>query len=230
MSWYTPIVSHIVDIIMFVISLIWFIIIIKYPWDAFFRAKGVLDEMERSKKENIAVDKDDEAFVKRKYKQLLFISLFLHFISAIAVTCVAYFLDLVIGYPFAIFYTVSACFRPLSRFYDYLMSRFYTIEENVKYPLKNVESFQNRTEKLFAEFSKKVEEAIAKKTEEINKLNADLEKLRAESASQNNRVIERYDEKFRLINDRLKNITEEIAYNQDVIKGIKAFVKMVKEQ
>jgi hypothetical protein len=33
-----------------------------------------------------------------------------------------------------------------------------------------------------------------------------------------------------MINDRLRNVTEEIAYNQDVIKGIKAFVKMVKEQ
>jgi hypothetical protein len=166
MAWYTGLLGYLADVLMGIICLVWFIVMIKFPWDAYYSAKEVIDQIERSRKDKLAVDPEEEKYVRMMHSRILIVCLILHAASAGIVFGVAIYFKLVVGFAFGIFYMISSAFRPLHKTYQYLHNRFLEIQKAVRHPRNNILGYEEKTkmriETMIAKFEVRVGDRKAK--------------------------------------------------------------------
>src|SRR4051812_17686421 len=161
--------TTVLDIATGAFSLAWLIVLLKAPWDLYFEARAVLEEMRASRERGITVDAAREAHIRRVSRRLLALSLFAHFFSAALVAGVAKLSGGKVGYWFAAFYALSTLFRPTISGYRHLWAWLRELREQVRYPRQDVLAMR---------------EEVTQHSVEIHAMREELRDLRAQLATE----------------------------------------------
>lgn len=200
--------GHLLDWVMGGLCLFWLIVILKVPWDLYFEAHAVAFEIERAGERHIPVPEGRSAYVLRLRRRLGWLAVGAHVASAALVAALSYFSGGAVGYYFAGFYLVSTVFRPALAGYVYLSRKLGAIAEESRYPREDVVELRNRVKTL--------EDSM----EYQRKWSEQEQEAREKEAQELRQGVHALGREFESSIGRLTD-------NQEVIKGIQAFVRLV---
>ncbi len=207
--------GHLLDWIMGSLCLLWLLIVLKVPWDLYFQAHAVAFELQRARELDIPAVAGRAPYVHTLRRRLGLLAVGAHLLSALLIAGIAYFTHGVVGYYFAVFYLVSTVFRPAVAGYVYLSQKLQAIGDEAHYPREDVvelrrrvQDLEDRQKALTLQFKNQGEQL----QRETGAREAEVRELR-----QNIHIIGR---EFEASISRLTD-------NQEVIKGIQAFVRLV---
>lgn len=198
-------------------ALIWLIIVVSLPWNLHFRAREVLAELRRSAAAGIQVTDEQIAFAERVKRVTLTTSLGLHILSALVALGLAVLGDQPLGYPFAGFYLLSCLVRPMIAAMQQVRRRLETIADDTRFPRDDVMKLRGMVEAHEAAVTR-FEEEIAAMRRQHEELQAAVDRQRADLEGRIGALARKFEESL----DRLTD-------NQELISGIKAFLRMVRE-
>lgn len=215
--------GHLLDWVMGALSLVWLLVILKAPWDLFFQAQSVAFEQQRSRERGVSLTPGRESYVIAVRRRLLGFAIGAHLFSAALITAITYFTHGTTGYYFAGFYLLSTLFRPTVAAYAYLAEKLRSVGEEAHYPREDVVELRMRMEQAEVE-ARRLNEEIQTVREELRHAeefaaNRDAE-LEAELTDQRQRL-HALTREFEVTVSRLTD-------NQEVIKGIQAFVRLIR--
>lgn len=221
----------ILDVVTASIALLWLLFILKVPWDLYFETNNVLFEMKRSEEKNIPINKERQVYVQRMRLLTAIVAISSHLASAGIIAGLTYFTNGQIGYYFSFFYLLATCFRPISQAYYYLINKLKEIKGEVTYPREDVN--QLKSELLFT--IDRLENLEKRVTEDQTRLNISEETIKSIRSEINDThfAIDRLDKTFQ---NRIQLLTSEVERSltkafdqQDIINGLRAFAKLIKQ-
>lgn len=195
--------------------LVWLFVLLKAPWDLFFQAQAIADEMASSRQGGIRVDEGREAYVRRLRGRLLVVALAAHALSAAISAGIALFGGGVLGWWFAAFYLISTAFRPAVSAYRHLMRRLRQLFEEARFPRQDVLEMRGRVERHEGE--------IPALRDRIDHLERELAKESASREAEDRVLRGNVEATAREMEKSLSRLTD----NQEVVRGIQAFVRLV---
>ncbi|HLK61093.1 MAG TPA: hypothetical protein VKU00_31310 [Chthonomonadaceae bacterium] len=207
--------GHLLDWVMGALCFLWLLVILKAPWDLYFQALQVSFEMQRSQERQIALPPGREAYLKTLRRRLGGLAVGAHLLSAALVAAVTYSSGGRAGYYFAAFYLVSTLFRPVLAGYVYLMRKLNAIGEEARYPREDIVEVRQKL---------KWQEATLRDLQDrMRDTREDLERERR------TREGEEYEmrQNIQAISREFESTVSRLTDNQDVIKGIQAFVRLI---
>lgn len=207
--------GHLLDWVMGAICLFWLVVILKVPWDLYFEAQAVSFEMERSRERGIVVQEGREQYVRKLRRRLGWGAVGAHLLSAVVVAGVSFYSGGALGYYFAGFYLLSTVFRPAVAGYVYLSQKLRAIGEESRYPRQDVVEFRSRLDVL-----------------EANLKSLTLHQERAGDELQQERAVREEEaqelrQNVHALGRQFETAIGQLTDNQEVIKGIQAFVRLV---
>jgi hypothetical protein len=234
---YSP--SLLLDIAAGAVCLIWLLFVLKVPWDLFFETRSILFEMQRSIEKQLAVNPDRIRYVNRMQRITGAIAISSHIVSATIITGLTYWSNGKVGYFFAFFYIVATFFRPAKRAYDFLIIKLREIRNEVKYPREDVIKLRQDLSTLEEQIKILKESQLCQLEERMTRLSGRVEAteesdrgLKAD-ISNSRSMIERVERSFQ---SRIECLSEEVERtltkaidNQDVITGVRAFARLIKQ-
>lgn len=197
------------------LCLVWLLILLKAPWDLYFQAREVAFEQERALERKIAVAPERMAYLRRLQKALAALAVGSHLASALFVAALTRYAGGSVGYYFAALYLIATCFRPLAAAYVYLTRKLFAIGRETRYPREDV------TE-LFA-MTRRQQNALREAQKQIKTLRVALDAEAAERREEQNALRQKIYAMSREFEATLTRLTD----NQDVIKGIQAFARLM---
>jgi hypothetical protein len=198
-------------------ALLWLVLLVTLPWNLHLRAREVLAEMKRSRAAGIAVTDEQLAFVEKVKRWTLITSLGVHVLSAGVALAVAVFADQTLGYPFAGFYLLSCLVRPATAAVQQVRRRLHAIAEDTRYPRDDVMKLRNQVDRSAADIER-IDEIIKEMQKQHEALATASEKQRIDLEGKITALTRKFEESL----DRLTD-------NRELIGGIKAFLRMVRE-
>ncbi len=209
--------THLLDVIMGVLCFLWLLVILKAPWDLYFKAREVEFEQVRAAERNIVLEVGHETYVRRLHPKLLLLAIGTHLFSAALIAAITFASHGKVGYYFSLFYFVSTVFRPLLAGYEYLMSKLYTLSSAAYFPRFDSVELEQKLRVL--------EETYRLNEERYNALNAELYREKTE----------REEEAFRLrhsiteIGNEFEATISRVSTNEEVVRGLGALVAFVRQ-
>jgi hypothetical protein len=209
--------GRLLDWVMGVLCLLWLLAILKWPWDLYFQAQAVAFEQQRSRERGIAIVPGREAYIRTLRRRLGWLAVGAHLFSAAFVAGVASFTGGEVGYYFAAFYLVSTAFRPAVAGYVYLSRKLQAIGKEARYPREDVVDLQAKV--------KAQEENARTFTRELKELR---EELRRETQTRDaeTRALR---QSVHAVSREFETTVSRLTDNQEVIRGIQAFVRLVSQ-
>jgi hypothetical protein len=222
-----------------VVCLVWLLVILKAPWDLFFETRGVLFEMKRSLELGIEVNPERMRYVRRMQRITGVIAVGSHLVSAGIIAGLTFWTQGTVGYLFAFFYILATFFRPTSRAYFFLLGKLREIRSEVKFPREDVLKLRDDLNQLIEDVKAlketdlqalrenidQIERRLVLAEEDDRRSKAEIEDLHA--------LVQRVERSFQ---DRIHCLSEEVERslmkafdNQDIINGVRAFAKLVKQ-
>jgi hypothetical protein len=212
---HTSFQTHLLDWVMGALCLLWLLVILKVPWDLYFQALEVFFELQRAKEQGIPVPEGRAEYIAKLRSRLLRLSLGAHLGSALLVTSIAYFTRGHVGYYFAVFYLVSTVFRPAVAGYVYLSRKLRSIGEEAHYPRQDVNELRERL--------RVQEEETLNLTRNLKAQGERLQEETARREAETRDLRQRVNDISREFESAISRLTD----NQEVIKGIQAFVRLI---
>lgn len=207
--------GHLLDWVMGALCLVWLIVILKAPWDLYFQAHAVAFEQERSRERGVPLAAGRETYIRGLRRRLGWLAVGAHLLSAALVAAVTYFAGSVVGYYFAAFYLVSTAFRPAVAGYTYLSRKLHAIGKETRYPREDVVELRERL--------KAQEEKARDLTRHLEEAGKELQR-EAEAREQETRALR---QSLHAIGREFETTVSRLTDNQEVIRGIQAFVRLV---
>ncbi len=136
----------------------WLIVVVVLPWDLHFKARAVLVDAARSRKDGISVADADLAYVSRWAKLSLWLAIALHLLSAGGFWLLADLGVYRLGYFAAAAAILAMGLRPAGRAYDYLVDRLGSIGREVRHPRDDVLALRERIDGM----DEKLKELLAR--------------------------------------------------------------------
>ncbi|WUI01197.1 hypothetical protein OHR68_05065 [Spirillospora sp. NBC_00431] len=207
------------------LCLAWLVLLLTVPWNVYFQALGLLEEIRVSKERGLDVPAGSHDEASRIAARMRAAAVGAHVLSAALIAAVTYFSGADIGYYFAAFYLVSTLFRPAGAWFAHLRRRLNTMLKEVRYPRDDVLGLTERVKFLEVQA-----ENLRATTEQLH--SADLatdQRLADLSAATSQRAGEldrRLDATGRQFEETVARLTD----NQEVIAGIKAFLRMLRTE
>ena len=197
------------------LCLVWLLVLLKAPWDLYFQAREVAFDQERAQERKIAVAPGRIAYLRRLQRGLAALAVGAHLASAVFVAAVTHYGGGGVGYYFAVFYLVATFFRPLVAAYVYLTRKLFAIGRETRYPREDVVE-------LLA-ITRRQRNALRDAQKQIKTLRDALDTEAAERRDEQNALRQRMYAMSREFETTLTRLTD----NQDVIKGIQAFARLM---
>ena len=195
--------------------LAWLIVLLKAPWDLYFEARAVLEDMRASRARGVTVDAAREGHVRTVSRRLLALAIGAHFLSAGLVAAIAQFSGGQVGFWFAGFFAISTVFRPAVSGYRHLWAWLRELRSEVRYPREDVLAMR---------------EEVTQHSLEMHAAREEIRDLRASLATEQN-ARERETRELRegqaSIAREFESTLARLTDNQEVIKGIQAFVRLI---
>jgi hypothetical protein len=205
------------DWVMGTLCLVWLVIVLKVPWDLYFQAQSVHFEIRRSHERNVPVIAGRQEYIVQLRHKLGWLAVGSHLASALLIAVITRYTGGQVGYLFALFYLVSTAFRPAAAGYAYLSQKLRSIATEVRYPREDIVEVRDRLkiqEDKAESLDKCVDDLLDTLNQERNEREAETREIR-----QNINAIGR---EFEMTVSRLTD-------NQEVIRGIQAFVRLVSQ-
>ncbi|HAT11114.1 MAG TPA: hypothetical protein DCS97_11095 [Planctomycetes bacterium] len=171
----------------------WLVIVVTLPWDLHFKAREILHDADRSRKDGITVQAADVSYVSRWARWSLWGAIALHLLSAAGLYLLAHYGVSHLGYLAAGAALLLMGLRPAGRAYEYLAERLSHIGREVHHPRDDVLALTQRiatTEKTAEElhgrldlqeresWAAQLEARLAASSAEVERLRATVEDLR----------------------------------------------------
>jgi hypothetical protein len=198
------------------ICLVWLIVILTYPWNLCFAARHVVHEIAVSREAGIEVSAGREEEAAGIARRMLVLAIAGHLASAAMIAVITFFSGRQIGYYFAGFYLLATAFRPVGAYTAHLRERVRTLGREIRYPRLDVialrdqvEALNTSSERLWQEV-KDIRADLATATQGLEQADHDL----------NRRVT--------LMARRFDETVDGLGDNQEVITGLKAFLRLIR--
>lgn len=195
-------------------------LVVKLPWDLYFAARELAslealeDEGERERVQ-----------AGRWVPRLLALALGLHAVGALV--CVGSALAGLgaWGYGFALAFVLATGLRPVGALHEHLSARLRRMSDKVRYPVQDVRRLEARVAEMehrldtfstdtLPAFERRLEEGEVLVTERLAKQQSELAK---------------FDRKVDRVLDELARSVERLTRDRELLAGLRAFVKLVKE-
>ncbi len=160
LQWLNMPVGTLVDWVIGIAVAWWLLAITVIPWNMHFTAKEVVHEAAASTDKGIPVNPKDVAYAARLAKGFFWLSISLHFISAVALYLLAYYQITPLGYLAALAALLLTFLRPLHRLYAHIAHRLQQVRQQITYPREDVHELRGKVTML--------EEGVAKLTTQLN--------------------------------------------------------------
>jgi hypothetical protein len=209
--------GHLADWVMGAICLVWLVVILKVPWDLYFQAHTAAYEIKRSQERGIRSAPGREEYVRRVQRRLGWLAVGAHVFSALLVASVAHFTAGAVGYYFALFYAVSTLFRPAVAGYVYLSRRLRSLANEARYPREDILELRGTVDSH--------KDVLRDLQERMDDLSHALTQER-EGREEETREIR---QSVHAVGRELETTVSRLTDNQEVIKGIQAFVRLVSQ-
>jgi hypothetical protein len=200
------------------LCLLWLIVVLTVPWNLYFQARRLLRELPVSRERGITVPAGREEEARRIAVRLLWLAVGAHGLSAVVIAVISYFSGKTLGYWFSAFYLVSTVLRPAQAYLAHIRTRLTGMLHETRFPRQDVTEIAGRL--------KRVEDTVEELSAAGLELGRQLEALRHESAQRD----EALDGKLRSLGRRFEETVNELTDNQEVIGGIKAFLRLLRTE
>ncbi|MEM9074272.1 MAG: hypothetical protein AAGE52_37610 [Myxococcota bacterium] len=204
-------------------GLLAFYAIVRYPWDLYLEARGLAIDQRESKRRDIAIHEDDEAYAEVASRRLLFACLGIHVAAAAIAFAVGRFAGDELGNWFAAFYLLGTALRPAATLYRHLKVRLQELRKRTRFPREDVVALQQRVEQL---------ELDAKHDREEREQLQQAHEARGVELEATQRLLAETKGDFEAKVDRVcREMTrslEQLTDDRELLAGIRAFVHLVK--
>lgn len=200
--------GHLLDWVVGLIGLVWLVLLLKVPWDLYFEALQAGFDLQQARDAGRDVAPEREQYLRVLRPRLLWLALGAHLASGAVAAAAGLALGGPVGYWLAAVYIVSATLRPLGAAYLYLRHRLHSMGEEARYPRLDVNELRDRlvrVERRLAEVEQKHADDAEQQRQETAELRGQVQRTARE----------------------LETAVAKVTDNQDVIKGIRAFVRLV---
>ncbi len=219
------------DVVAGAVCLLWLVFILKIPWDLYFETNNILFEMKRSEEKNIPVKAERQKYVTRMRVITAVIAIGSHIVSALIIAGLTYFNGGQIGYYFSFFYLLTTFFRPISQAYYYLINKLREIHGEILYPREDVNKLKSELTLAINRLDA-LEDRIKNSESRLTLSEETTKNLRSE-ISNLNFAIERVDKTFQnriqLLTTEVERILAKAFDQQDIINGLRAFARLIKQ-
>ncbi|HWD79204.1 MAG TPA: hypothetical protein VG497_09980 [Kribbella sp.] len=216
--------QQILTLLLGVACLLWLVLLLTVPWNLSFQAHALIHEIRTSRERGIDVPAEREPEARRIASRMRWFAIGAHLVSAGIVALITYLSGGAIGYYLAGLYLISTFFRPAGAYFAYLRERMTTMLREVKHPRDDLIETLRRLETLKAE----VDALKDGSTEHARRL-ARLDNAQATAAAladtRDRALHAKVDAHARQFEHSLSRLTD----NQEVIAGLKAFLRLVRE-
>ncbi|MFD6416899.1 hypothetical protein [Streptomyces sp. NPDC060194] len=207
------------------LCLLWLIVLLAWPWNLYFRARTVIHESRASREKGLDVPAERDAEAGRIARVMLVAAVGGHVVSAVVTAAIGWFAGSGIGYWFAGFYLLSTVFRPSGAYFGHLRTRLVALDKDVRYPRDDVLTALSRLDAV-EQGVKRLEERAE---EQYNALAETRRELEALSAGQF-RAERSTDAKLAAVARQFDDTVTRMTDNQEVITGVKAFLRLLREE
>jgi hypothetical protein len=199
------------------VSLIWLVVLLTVPWNLYFAAGRVVHEIRVSRERGIEIPAGREDEAREIARRMLRFAVVGHVVSAAVLAVVTYFSGAQVGYYFAGFYLLATLFRPAGSYFSHLRERVTTLMEEARHPRRDVVTLTAQVDELT--------ETATTLTREVERLRADLDAARAAAETGDHDL----DRRITLIVRRFDETVDRLGDNQEIITGLKAFLRLVRD-
>ncbi|WP_165964410.1 hypothetical protein [Actinomadura sp. KC216] len=207
------------------LCLAWLVLLLTVPWNVYFQALAVLEEIRVSRDRGLDVPKGSDDEARRIAARMRAAAVGAHVLTAALVAAVTYFSGADIGYYFAAFYLVSTSFRPAGAWFAHLRRRLNTMLKDVRFPRDDVVDLAERI--TFLEVQAENLRATAEQLHSADlAAERSLEDLSGVTSRRDGELDRRLDAMGRQFEETVARLTD----NQEVIAGIKAFLRMLRTE
>lgn len=208
--------THLLDVVMGTFCLLWLMVILKAPWDLYFRAHEVAFEQSCATERKIGLEPGRAEYVKSLRPRLLVFAIGMHLFSAALIAGITYFSHNAIGLYFAGFYLVSTLFRPALAGYGFLLNKLQAMGEEAYFPRRDVVTLEGKIRVL--------EETYRLTEERTNTLSEEIFRERHEREEETFALRQTLDTLKREFEVALSRASTQ----EEVLTGLRALVNFVK--
>jgi hypothetical protein len=195
--------------------LVWGALVITLPWNLYFEARAVLTDMAASRERGINVALDREAEARTVARRMLGASVGLHLASSAGMAVVAASSGEQWAWWFAGFYLLSTAVRPAWEYHRYLLMRLRQLKQEVHYPRNDVLALVEDVMVL--------KRQSAEHEAEYREVFQMVRVLEAQTQARDAEL----DRKVTGVGRSLEETVNKLTDNQEIISGIKAFLRLV---
>jgi hypothetical protein len=212
------------------LCLVWLVFLLTVPWNVYFQARKVIQEIGASRDRGLEVAKEREAEARTIAVRMRAAAIGAHLVSAAAVAVITYFSGAVVGYYFVGFYLLSTFFRPAHAWFRHLRRRLRTMLHEVRYPrddvldlIEQVTFLKGHVEamRLATQHLQQADHTLEHRLEAVGH---DADRRSAELDGRIDALARRLDKMGRRFEDTVSGLTD----NQEVITGLKAFLRLLR--
>ncbi|GCD93438.1 hypothetical protein [Embleya hyalina] len=207
------------------LCLFWLIMVLTAPWNLYFRAQRVITEIAISRERGLAVPEGRDVEARRIARRLLCGAIGAHVVSAAVIALITWISGGVVGYWFAGFYLLSTLFRPGQAYAEHLSQRLRAMLREVTHPRDDVLAVGQEITALKARV-----EALETRTEELRASVARLEETAVSEAAHTTARFHEADRRVEALGRRFEDTISQLTDNQEVISGIKAFLRLLRTE
>lgn len=200
-------------------------LVVWLPWDLYFGARGLAAEQADGTARGIEVSEADRAEARRLAPRLLALCLSLHVGAAGGLALTAWLTEGALGYWFAAAYLVAIGLRPLGAFYRHVSARLDALHARTRHPREDVVALRHRVETLEHELAALRERELPALRDRDDALEAQQSADRHEARSRLTAVDAKMDEVLLELERSVARLTRD----RELLQGIRAFVRAVKE-
>eukprot|EP00761_Pharyngomonas_kirbyi_P007010 gb/GECH01007019.1/.p1 GENE.gb/GECH01007019.1/~~gb/GECH01007019.1/.p1 ORF type:complete len:255 (+),score=83.34 gb/GECH01007019.1/:1-765(+) len=233
-------VPDLVNVGLGTVTAVWLFLVVRVPWNLYFSARRVRQELEQSEKENISIDPQDKKSVEKLEPRLLIGSLGSHVVSAGIIYAISKVTKRkVIREEASLLFLGSAFIRPIWEAHKYVREQLADLFQRVRYPRDDVKKLthqlsqmENNVEQMNEDAEEKEKKISELETENKNQryriesLEKELQDVRTTSAAETRETRKM----IKGISNDFENKIAQVSNNEEMIKGVKAFVSMLRNE
>lgn len=202
--------------------------VVRLPWDLVFEARNVLARQARSQRRKLEVDAVEVAFAKASATRALVLAIALHVVGAALAFAARGLVGDELGLVLAIAFVGSMAVRPVHSFYVHTRVRLGMAARDAEVPQKDAVALADSLRGL----EERMREMDAERETSREALRAQLsviEERAREDASAWRKSSNVTDEKLDRVLRELERTVEKTQQSAEVLAGIRAFVRLIRE-
>jgi len=202
--------------------------VVRLPWDLTFQARSTLARQLASRARGQQVDDVDIAFAKTSATRALWLAIVLHLLGAGLAFAARTWVGTELSGILSIAFLASMALRPIAAFYQHTRARLFAADQEADMPHANAQSLAASMRRL-EDIQRAHDEAHEAEREALRLHLATIEERTREDAGAWRRSLTTTDEKLERVLREFERTVEKTQQSADVLVGIRAFVKLVRE-